>query len=65
MGPGLARHAAYKPKGLRGPTEQMCRTDGVERDSEAERPARAFCPALTERDTDANVLGLISGSVWM
>ena len=40
----------------------MCRTDGVERDSEAERPARAFCPALTERDTDTHAL-TISGTL--
>ncbi len=46
-GPGRARHVAHERKGQRGPNAKMRRTEGTERGSEEERPARAPAGART------------------
>ncbi len=49
MGIRPCHPAAHKPKGLRGPTAPMRCADGMERDSEEGRPARAAMPSTPER----------------
>ena len=49
-GPGRAGPAEHKPKGLRGPTAQMGRTDDAERGSEEARPAPTTEPRHRARE---------------